>query len=396
MVNNPFIPAFGELPGYLAGRQDALEQLRNAFESDMRSPQLCSLISGPRGSGKTTMLVQVAELAKEQGWLAVRVTTQPGMLEEIYDTTCNYAQHLAQIQQRMRVKQISFGSLFGIELEHEAFRELSWRTRIENVLKVLTEEDVGLLLLVDEVTPQSPEMIQLAATYQVLSCEGYKVALAMAGLPGNVSALFVDESVSFLRRAWHYHIGNVSHKETCTAFRKPIVDAGRVINDDALEQVARASMGFPYMIQLVGYYVWELSGEDSAITLEHAQRGIEKAMEHMKVGVYEGSYQELSDGDKRFLIAMLPDEEESSLADISQRMAVKSNYASRYKARLLEQGIIGEYGRNRFRFEIPGFREYFEEESEFECEELRTNRQLKCFAEADASIEDKEAIHDCA
>ncbi len=106
-------------------------------------------------------------------------------------------------------------------------------------------------------------------------------------------------------------------------------------------------------------------------------------MEHMKVGVYEGSYQELSDGDKRFLIAMLPDEEESTLADIAQRMAVKSNYASRYKARLLEQGIIGEYGRNRFRFEIPGFREYFEEESEFEREELRAARQARCFAEAD-------------
>lgn len=383
MANNPFIPAFGELPGYLAGRQEALGQLSAAFESDVRSPQLCSLISGPRGSGKTTMLVQISELAKERGWLAVRVTTQLGMLEEIYDTTCNYAQHLTQIQQRMRVKQISLGSLFGIGLEHEAFRELSWRTRIENVLKVLTDEGIGLLLLVDEVTPQLPEMIQLAATYQVLACEGYKVALVMAGLPGNVSALFVDESVSFLRRAWHYRLGNVSHEEACLAFKKPIVDAGKTIDDDALEQIAMASMGFPYMIQLVGYYVWELSGGDGVIALEHAQLGIDKAMEHMKIGVYEGSYQELSDGDKRFLIAMLPDEEESILADIAQRMAVKSNYASRYKARLLEQGIIGEYGRNRFRFEIPGFREYFEEESEFEREELRAERQARCFAEAD-------------
>ncbi len=57
---------------------------------------------------------------------------------------------------------------------------------------------------------------------------------------------------------------------------------------------------------------------------------------------------------------MLPDKGSSRLADIAKRMGVKSNYASRYKSRLLAQGVIGERARNVFEFDIPGFREYLE------------------------------------
>lgn len=39
-------------------------------------------------------------------------------------------------------------------------------------------------------------------------------------------------------------------------------------------------------------------------------------------------------------------------------MGVASNYASQYKRRLLESGVIGERGRGVVGFDIPGFREY--------------------------------------
>ena len=42
-------------------------------------------------------------------------------------------------------------------------------------------------------------------------------------------------------------------------------------------------------------------------------------------------------------------------------MGVKSNYASQYRARLIEQGIIGERGRGRVGFDLPYFKEYLEE-----------------------------------
>lgn len=58
---------------------------------------------------------------------------------------------------------------------------------------------------------------------------------------------------------------------------------------------------------------------------------------------------------------MSVDEGESKIADVAQRMGVKSNYASQYRARLIEQGIIGERGRGRVGFDLPYFKEYLEE-----------------------------------
>lgn len=58
---------------------------------------------------------------------------------------------------------------------------------------------------------------------------------------------------------------------------------------------------------------------------------------------------------------MLADGGESKIADVAERMGVKSNYASQYRARLIEQGIIGERGRGRVGFDLPYFKEYLEE-----------------------------------
>ena len=41
---------------------------------------------------------------------------------------------------------------------------------------------------------------------------------------------------------------------------------------------------------------------------------------------------------------MLPDSGPSRVTEIAKRMGVASNYASQYKRRLLEDGVIGERG----------------------------------------------------
>ena len=78
----------------------------------------------------------------------------------------------------------------------------------------------------------------------------------------------------------------------------------------------------------------------------------------------ECTYRELSSGARRFLAAMLPGKRESSLADVARRMGVGSNYASQYKRRLLDQGVVGEPSRGWVRFGMPALREYLEERLE--------------------------------
>ena len=58
---------------------------------------------------------------------------------------------------------------------------------------------------------------------------------------------------------------------------------------------------------------------------------------------------------------MLEDPQESRLSDVARRMGKSNSYASSYKLRLLNQGIIEETLRGMFVLSIPFFREWLEE-----------------------------------
>ncbi len=77
--------------------------------------------------------------------------------------------------------------------------------------------------------------------------------------------------------------------------------------------------------------------------------------------VLESTYNELSDGDVAFLLAMLQDERASEPAALGKRLGKPSGHVSTYKRRLLESGVIEEALRGRVRFSLPGFREYLAE-----------------------------------
>lgn len=88
------------------------------------------------------------------------------------------------------------------------------------------------------------------------------------------------------------------------------------------------------------------------------QRGVMLAQGDLGQRVLEPTFYELSDGDLAFLRAMLEDQDVSLVVDIAQRMGVASNYASQYRARLVEQGIIGTRGRGKVAFDMPHFKEF--------------------------------------
>ena len=58
---------------------------------------------------------------------------------------------------------------------------------------------------------------------------------------------------------------------------------------------------------------------------------------------------------------MLPDTAESRLTDVAARMKKTTGYASTYKTRLLDAGVIEEHENNSFSFVMPAFKAYLEE-----------------------------------
>ena len=220
-LENPFTPSFGEVPAHLAGRQQIIRDLDRAFLSQRRRPELTSIFSGARGTGKTALMSSLATRAESHGWIAVKTTALPGMLEEIEFGAKRAAAHLIDSSNHFEVTGLGIAPLGSIEVSrvHDAS---TWRYRMSDIIDQLNETGTGLLVTVDEVDPTLDEMIQLAATYQHFVTDGKRVALLMAGLPNNVSTLLNHKTVSFLRRAQQYHLGRIADYDVREALIRTI------------------------------------------------------------------------------------------------------------------------------------------------------------------------------
>lgn len=362
-TRNPFTPTFGIAPAHLAGRKTLLADMRGAFEDGLGNPNLSTILVGPRGSGKTSLLSCIALEAQARGWISVDVVAAEGMLEDVFQQTVFAASEFIEGAKKTRLSGLGIGQVLELEWTNEDLFQANWRTRMTDVLNRLTAQDVGLLITVDEVNASVDELVRLVSTYQLFIREGKKISLVMAGLPGQVYDLLGHADVSFLRRSSQRFLGRIQDVDVEVAFAQTVSDAGKDIEADALEYAVDAIGGFPYMMQLVGYRTWEACSNAEVICMDHTINGVKRAQRELSRGVFDTTYRELAQGDKNFLFAMLQDEGPSTLGEIAQRMGKKSNYASSYKRRLLKQGIIEDLGGGGLDIALPFFREYLLEKS---------------------------------
>lgn len=356
---NPFTPSFGEIPLVLAGRDRLLGEIASALSRPNRSPELTMLIAGARGTGKTALLAKAAERAQQSGWIAVKAVASPGMLEDIYQHAVRDSAHItAKPDGARRLTGLGLGQALSLEWHVDAPEPGNWRMRMEGLLDQVEETGAGLFIAVDEIDPAIDEMVQLASVYQLMVMDGRRVALMMAGLPHNIEKAKGDRRISFIRRAQQRRLGRVADEDVRRAIEQTVRQGEREIDPEAVEVATQAAEGFPFMIQLVGYRMWEESPTDAPISPADAKAGAEAAAREMDSYILESTYRDLSDGDIAFLAAMLEDEGGSSLKDIGRRLGKPSGHVGTYKERLLKAGVIDETDRNAVGFSLPGFKRF--------------------------------------
>ena len=195
-----------------------------------------------------------------------------------------------------------------------------------------------MLFTVDEVDPTLDEMVQLAAFYQHFVREGRKVALLMAGLPHNISSLLNNKTVSFLRRSNRRALDRIPDGEVSAALVRTAQAGNRNVDAAALTAATESIGGFPFMLQLVGYYAWDENPRASTLDSADFARGIAIAQQEMTYRVLDATFAELSPGDLRFAAAMLEDEGDSRIADLVERLGRSSSVVAQYRKRLIDTG----------------------------------------------------------
>ncbi|WP_279324923.1 ATP-binding protein [Bifidobacterium margollesii] len=351
------------MPPVLIGRESISLDFREGLEDGPGAPDRLMLITGPRGCGKTVMLTELGLIAKQQHWDVIDETASEGLCDRLIARTAPKPGKISGAT----IKPTFMGASIGEIDIAPALRPASLRDAIVARLHVLGKGK-GLLITIDETQDASLEdMTAISTAAQHMLRENAEVAFVFAGLPSLVSDLLNAKVLTFLRRASIKELGDVPLDEVRAALASTIRNAGITIDDKALDLATRATGGYPYMIQLVGYSMWRHArrrdgGMDRTILEQDVRVGVEQSRAKLGAGVCAPVIKRLSERCVDYLKAMAQDDGPSSTADIARRMGETMSYANGYRQRLLDEHVIKAPVRGTVDFAIPFLREYLRAE----------------------------------
>lgn len=362
---NPFKPTAGANPPILVGRDDMLDEFDESIDDGPGSPARLCRITGARGVGKTALMTEMAARARPRGWVLLSENAFSGV-------TARLAERAEQIRQRLdmapsvrRLKSVqgTIGPVgAAVALTDPGVAPASLRYRLEALLDTVEPHGGGVLVTVDEIQgAPSTDLRELAATFQHLVSEDRQVALAIAGLPSAVSDLLNDKVLTFLRRATPFELEEVPLELVADALEQTIIAGSRSIDGNALDVAARATAGYPFMIQLVGYHLWSKADDTGHIGLVAAELAVQRARRRLGSTVHQTALADLSEVDRSYLVAMAQDDGPSRTGLVAERMGVDPSYAQVYRARLRDAGMIEVVGHGRVDFALPYLRDYLRE-----------------------------------
>lgn len=156
--------------------------------------------------------------------------------------------------------------------------------------------------------------------------------------------LINGKALTFLRRALPEDLAPINQVEVALSMGDSFVATGLTIEDNLLSRAAKATKGYAYLVQLVGYSIWQranLHRAKSAIVSERdVTEGVALAEARFHDVVHEPAISGLGPNDIKYLLAMCEDKQQSKSAEIARRMGKKTNEISSIRAKLLQREVI--------------------------------------------------------
>ncbi len=363
LVINPFKPTAGAEPPVLVGRERVIEDFRDGIEEGVGAPGRLMRITGLRGSGKTVLLTELGDIARENGWTVVDVSANGSLLDKVKRALRQSSAHAeASVE-------ANFGFVTARAAVNKEEGPLDLREVLTTVVSELTEKGRGLLITIDEVQDgDEDEFRELATTIQHLIRERLNIAFVFAGITTGVLNLINGKALTFLRRAKAEELASIPIEEVATSFQKTFADSGFDADESVFEAMSSATHGYAYLIQLVGYGVFAQAKRHAAISktvsVADAERGIERAYIDFSDAVLLPALDELPKRSIDFLLAMTEDEDKSGTGTIAKRMGLEAPQLTATRRLLIERQVIEAPSRGLVRFAIPRLREYLLENRE--------------------------------
>lgn len=374
MAMNPFKPTAGKMPPILIGRESAIEEFTEGLDNGAGAPGRLMLVTGQRGFGKTVLLTEFRRIASERKWQVISETASPGVAQRLVDALTPNGPHIdqASVSPSIGIPGIASASLGHINLSSNTV-PLTLRNAISKRLESSKiGKGKGVLITIDEAQAASlNDLVAIATAVQhvitsidetdVPDTEKKGVAIVFAGLPSVVNDLVNDNVTTFLRRALRCELDNVPLLDVKNAFLESVADSGKTMSGDDAWVAAQATDGYPYMVQLVGYYMWQSAQRrhSDAITKDDVVSGIADAQIAFDDAVCAPALDGLRSAEIEFLHALTTDyPSATAVGDIASRTGRSRSWVNKYRAALIKDKIIRPAGHGLVAFAVPHLGDY--------------------------------------
>lgn len=177
-------------------------------------------------------------------------------------------------------------------------------------------------------------------------------------LPYAVSNLLNDSVLTFLNRATKVELRLISTNLIRAYYEKAFKSVGIEVSDEILDRAAQATRGFPYLMQLIGYYVIQYTSEHGVVTDTIMDKVEKAAMGDIEDNVFKPILNPLSDNDRIFLKALARCGGTVTTANLQTMLGEKGPAIQPYRKRLIEAGVIEAPRRGELVFAVPYLSEY--------------------------------------
>lgn len=334
-MKNPFELTFGLKPSNYISRMRQTDEICNDFSNPSPSNHVY-MITGTRGSGKTVLLSSIASnFAEKESWMVVELIPSIDMLEQL----------ASKLYDSSVLHRIFNGKTFGFSFHGASFSIKGEKpvTNVVSLLEILMEKlnkkKARLLICVDEVS-NNPFVKSFIQSFQLLLRKKHQIYLLMTGLYQNIYELQNDKSLTFLYRAPKILLEPLSLSSISNSY----MDLLGLTSEEALN-AAKITKGYAYAYQVIGHLLFTSKKKkmDRKLLSEFDQ--------YLQEYVYDKTWSELSENDKKVLLAFESDEY-NRVSDLINKTKMNKKTFSVYRDRLIKRGIIRnvEYGKLSINF----------------------------------------------
>lgn len=373
---NPYRPGAGLMPSYLAGRDEDIDNITQMFIAlTMNMPVQSVIFSGLRGVGKTVLINKLQKIAEDNGVFCKHIEVEEckDFISQI--AACSQA-FLRKVSAKEKFKDliqkpldaikalvVSFApndNTFSLSLqERELYKSVNLSQSLTEVFVTIGETayktETPICFFIDEIQHmKSEELGSLIAALHRTNQLGYPVMVIGAGLP-KIYKMLSDEK-SYSERLFLYkEIGSLTDEQSVKAIEEPAKRFGVSYAKEAISKIINVTKGYPFFIQQLCQIAYNNAGK-KIIGEEDIENSISVFFEMLDTGFFKVRYERCSDGDKKFIFAMVRcGELPCTISNIAKQLKKKVKTISPTRAQLINKGIIYPVRHSELDFTVPEF-----------------------------------------